>query len=175
MRPQLPSQSWLFVIGCLVSLNGCSSAPNVIPVIAGVAVGTAVYTSELEKREAELERERSKTDYRYLTNDPANDDKPIAIPLRPVEDTRPTFDGAATRNALAEVDLSTCKEVGLERGYGHARVTVNPDGVISKVVIEEPQKISRAAAKCIGNELAKAKVPEFRGSLVTIGTTFFVP
>jgi hypothetical protein len=87
----------------------------------------------------------------------------------------PAFDPVATRTALARVDLAKCRETGAPRGYGHAKVTLNPSGDISKVVIDEPIGMSAAAAKCIGDEIGRTTVPVFDGSFVTVGTTWFVP
>lgn len=85
------------------------------------------------------------------------------------------FDAKGARAALAEVDLSSCRALGAPRGYGHAKVTFNPDGKVSKVVVDTPSGLEERAAHCVGDRLGTASVAEYRGSLVTVGTTWFVP
>lgn len=87
----------------------------------------------------------------------------------------PAFDPAAARSKLAAVELSKCSDSGAPRAFGHATVTFNPSGDISKVVIDEPGGMYDAAVKCIGDEIGKVRVAPFRGSLVTMGTTWYVP
>lgn len=87
----------------------------------------------------------------------------------------PPFNATHARAVLSTVDLSNCREKGASSGYGHAKVTINPSGDISKVIIDEPAAMAPTAAKCIGHELGKASVPVFTGSLVTVGTTWYVP
>ncbi|AKV01519.1 hypothetical protein AKJ09_08182 [Labilithrix luteola] len=84
------------------------------------------------------------------------------------------FDATAARTALGMTDVSGCRNLGAQ-GYGHAKATFNADGRISKVVIDEPRGLTRSAVKCIGDRLGKATMPEFDGSLVTVGTTWYVP
>lgn len=90
----------------------------------------------------------------------------------PEDAASPLFDAHAARAALNAVDVSSCRSAGAPAGYGHARVTVNPDGVVSKVVVDEPRGLSAAAAKCLGDRIGAATVPPYRGSLVTMGTSF---
>jgi hypothetical protein len=95
---------------------------------------------------------------------------PAPLPPPPVP-----FDAKAARNALADVELDACRAAGAPRGYGHAKATINPSGDISKVIIDEPAGMPVAAAKCIGDAIGRVTVPEFTGSFVTVGTTYFVP
>ena len=90
----------------------------------------------------------------------------------PVDDTLPSFDPASARGALAATDVTSCGPAGAAAGYGHATVTFNPDGVISKVVIDEPSGLSPEAVRCVGDRLGTVKLAPFRGSLVTVGTVF---
>lgn len=90
----------------------------------------------------------------------------------PVDDTLPSFDPIGARSALAATDVASCKSPGTAEGYGHATVTFNPDGVISKVVIDEPSGMSPEAVRCVGDRLGTVKLSPFRGSLVTVGTVF---
>jgi hypothetical protein len=91
------------------------------------------------------------------------------------DDEAPPFDAAKARTALSSVDLSACRAAGAPRGYGHATATFNPAGNISKVVLDSPSNLPAGAVQCIGNALGTATVPVFRGSLVTVGTSRFVP
>jgi hypothetical protein len=93
----------------------------------------------------------------------------------PPSDAAPAFDAARARAALIEVDLADCRAAGAPSGYGHAKVTFNPWGEASKVVLDEPPGLSAAAVSCIGDRLGAATVAPFRGSYVTVGTTYFVP
>ena len=88
------------------------------------------------------------------------------------EAERTAFDPVKARAALAAVDLSACKDA---RGHGHATITINPDGVISKIAIDSPKGLSPSSIECIGAHLAAANVAPFEGSLVTMGTSYFVP
>lgn len=93
----------------------------------------------------------------------------------PIDDGRRPFDPQAARAALSRIDVSPCAdEAGAPRGYGHAKVTFNPDGSVSKVVIDEPKGLSDAAVECIGNRLGTATVPAFEGNLVVMGTSWYV-
>jgi hypothetical protein len=87
----------------------------------------------------------------------------------------PPFDAIRARTELARVDLTSCRETPAPRGYGHAKVTFNPSGDISKVVIDEPARLTPEAAKCIGDAIGRTTIPTFDGSLVTVGTTWLVP
>lgn len=90
--------------------------------------------------------------------------------------TLPSFDPIAARVALSAIDVSACRDAGVPAGTrGHAFVTVDPDGTSSKVVIDEPAGLSPAAVDCVGRALGAVKVKPFRGSHVTVGTTWRVP
>ena len=84
----------------------------------------------------------------------------------------PTFDPARMQAALANIDLIECRAVA-PRGYGRARVTVHPAGDISQVRVDPP--ISAAGAKCIADELERARVPLFKGDPVSMNATWYVP
>lgn len=111
----------------------------------------------------------------YIIAQPPAAAAPRAPAPQPAPPPPPPFDAKHARSALSEIDLAACRAEGAPRGYGHAKVTFNPSGDISKVVIDEPAKMSPAAAKCIGDAIGRATVPLFNGSLVTMGTTWYVP
>jgi hypothetical protein len=87
----------------------------------------------------------------------------------------PSFDPINARNALATVNLSTCRNEGAPSVHGHANVTYVPGGTISKVLIDQPAGLSLSAVTCIGRELGTARIEAFKGAEVTVGTSFFVP
>ncbi len=88
---------------------------------------------------------------------------------------RPPFDATSARVALTSIDLSGCRVGEGPPFRGHARVIFNPDGRISKVVIDEPADLPMGVVECIGTTLGRAKVAPFRGSLVAMGTTWHMP
>jgi hypothetical protein len=87
----------------------------------------------------------------------------------------PPFPAAEARAALSDVDLAACRDTGAPRGHGHAQVTFNPDGAVSKVVVDTPDGLPAPAVQCIGDRLGAVRVAEYKGSLVTVGTSWFVP
>lgn len=77
------------------------------------------------------------------------------------------------RSALSRVDVSRCRAEGAPRGYGHANVTFDRAGHVSKVVVDRPANLSDAAVACLGRELGGARLGASKVDL-TVGTTFFV-
>lgn len=140
-------------------------------VLAGIVVGAAV--SELARPEPEPVPVVYPTTV-YVYGAPAAPLPRSARDTVPEVDALPAFDPQAARTALNEVDVSPCRLSGAPLGYGHAKVIMNPDGRISKVTIDEPASMSADALRCVGDRLGAATVPPFRGSLVTVGTTFNV-
>lgn len=141
---------------------------------AGVVVAAAV--AELAQSEPERVPEPvvyPRTVYVYY-GAPAAPLPRSARDTAPEVDALPAFDPQVARTALNDVDVSPCVLSGAPRGYGHAKVILNPDGRISKVTIDAPESMSAEAIKCVGDRLGAASVPPFRGSLVTMGTTFNV-
>jgi hypothetical protein len=94
--------------------------------------------------------------------------------LTPTREPAPTLDPRVLRAAVERVDLSPCRAEGVPDGFGHARLTLRPDGSVSKVHIDAPSGMTREAALCLGTELGAARVPPFSGSSITVGTTFLV-
>ncbi len=84
----------------------------------------------------------------------------------------PPSDPHPARTALNDIDVTACRETGAPRGFGHAKVVFNPDARISKVVVDEPGGMADEAARRIGDRLGTASVPAFKGSFVSMGTTF---
>lgn len=137
-----------------------------VGIIAGVAIAAS----------GESERPRQPEPVYYqpvvYVSTPAT---PASPRDRVPSDDDSSFDAKSARAALGAVDLSACRAEGAPRGYGHAKVTFNPDGKASKVVVDTPDGLSSSAVKCVGDRLGAATVPEYRGNLVTVGTTWFVP
>jgi len=88
----------------------------------------------------------------------------------PTEETLRPFDPVTARAAFNQVPPTDCK-IG-SAPYGHAKVVLNPDGNVSKVIVDAPDALSAEAVKCIGERLGSTKVKPFKGSMVTMGTTF---
>lgn len=167
-----------FVSLAVVLSTGCVGRGSHGALLATAFVATTVMMAEHEhaERERQLAWEREQDEAPvypriYVVNPrPAIEPRPAPPPP-----AAPAFDANAARNALASVDLAGCREAGAPRGYGHAKATVNPSGDISKVVVEEPAGMPPAAVRCVGEAIGHVTVPEFSGSFVTVGTTFFVP
>ncbi|HVH42143.1 MAG TPA: hypothetical protein VM925_07355 [Labilithrix sp.] len=138
---------------------------------AGLVVGAAVGALATKPSPPEPE-------YVYVSNPYAVNVAPL--PRSPRDDVRrsddlPSFDPQAARAAFNTIDVAECRSAGAPSGYGHARVTINPDGRVSKVVVDEPAGLSAEAVRCIGDRLGTATVAPFKGSLVTMGTSFHLP
>jgi hypothetical protein len=85
-----------------------------------------------------------------------------------------SFDAQAARASLNQVDLSSCKAHGAERGWGRAKLTFTDQGYIAKVAFDEQAKMSPAAMRCIGDKLGTARAPAFGGADMTMGYSWFV-
>jgi hypothetical protein len=90
------------------------------------------------------------------------------------KDALPAFDAATARAQLSAADLSSCRDLGAPAGYGHAFVTFSPDGIVTKVVVDEPPGMTPEAVRCVGDQLGAIRVRPFRGSVVTMGTVWRV-
>jgi hypothetical protein len=140
---------------------------------AGIVVGAAV----AELAQPEPERVQEPVVYPatiYVYGAPAAPLPRSTRDTAPEVDALPAFDPQVARTALNDVDVAPCRLSGAPLGYGHAKVILNPDGRISMVTIDEPASMPADAIKCVGDRLGAASVPPFRGSLVTMGTTFNV-
>jgi hypothetical protein len=168
----------------LVALNGCyghhgahvhshhhhhGGGDLALAATVGIIAGAAIVAS------AESERPEPQPVYYqpvvYVSAPPL----PASPKDRVTSDDDKGFDAKSARAALGAVDLTACRAEGAPRGYGHAKVTFNPDGKASKVVVDTPDGLSGPAVKCIGDRLGAVIVPEYEGSLVVVGTTWFVP
>jgi hypothetical protein len=100
--------------------------------------------------------------------------QPRVAPPPPAPAPLPAFDAAAARAALDAIELGTCRADGAPLGYGHARVTFEPDGTVGHVAIDSPSGLSDAAVKCIGAVLGTATVPPFAGPAAAVPAPFYV-
>lgn len=151
--------------------HGSDGADVAIAAVGLIAAAAIVASSEPERREPE----RVYYQPVYYVNAPPAPAPPPSAKDRVTTDEAQSFDAKSARAALGAVDLAVCRAEGAPRGYGHAKVTFNPDGKASKVVVDTPDGLPAPAVKCIGDRLGAVTVPEYEGSYVTVGTTWFVP
>ena len=154
-----------------VSLLGCyggHGGGGANAVATGVVVGAAIGAMAMAASNPPPPEPRYYGSTVYVQQAPPPLNYPPVTPA-PQDDPLPAFDPAATRAALGAVDVTAC---GGPPGYGHARVTMNPDGVISRVVVEDPAQLSPQVADCVGRLLGRVTVEPFRGSMVVVGTSF---
>ena len=155
-----------------LSVTGCGAfASQAGPVFVHAMVVGGVIAMETERSERNQDvpdtsdEDVQLRDTSELLNTPAAQpittrDDGIAIPV------------GALRAAVASVDLTSCSPA--PRGYGHARVTLEPDGHVSKVVIDGPTNLPPSTVRCIADALSHAHVDAFGGRATTVGTTWFV-
>lgn len=93
------------------------------------------------------------------------------VPARPAEPPHVR----EARGALSRIDVAPCRDAGAPRGKGHAKVTFSPEGNVSNVAIDAPNGLSEPAVACIGERLSAAKIAEYNGRAVTVGTFWFIP
>lgn len=76
--------------------------------------------------------------------------------------------------ALAHVDLTPCREEGLQAGYLRMRVTFRHSGRVVRAAVESAVAPPVEALNCISEQLEVAMVPLFEGGDVTLSKSFFV-
>jgi hypothetical protein len=76
--------------------------------------------------------------------------------------------------AVGQVDLSACRERGLDPGYVHIHVTFGGGGRVAGATVESPNQPPPDALTCIGEKLEAASVPAFEGGDVTLSKSLFV-
>jgi hypothetical protein len=84
------------------------------------------------------------------------------------------FHLGAGYGALGEVDLDSCRDHGLARGYVRVRVTFRTDGRVAHAALQSDVLPPPEALACIGERLESALVPAFEGGDFTLSKTFFV-
>lgn len=167
----------LFAAGLLASaLSGCTHhrhGADPIVFVSGAVVGAAIASADVSDAHRG-HRDRDVPTIVYVSVPPAPPREPPRDRVRTPQAPTAAFDGVAARAAFAQVDLSHCKSAGAPSAHGHAKVSFNPSGEASKVVVDEPADLAPAAAKCIGDALGAVTVPPFAGSYITVGTSYYV-
>jgi hypothetical protein len=108
-----------------------------------------------------------------------SEDAPPALPpatmplLVPPKDPVPFRIGAGY-GALSHIDVSSCRDRGLQSGYLRVRATFNRVGTIVRASVETPTEPPPTALDCIADELRQAGVPAFDGADVRLSKTYFV-
>jgi hypothetical protein len=94
--------------------------------------------------------------------------------VTPPDPVRVAFDKAGTERTLHDLDFRACAARGAPHGYGHARVTFDPRGAVTHVLIDAPSGLSQDAVDCVGEHFTIVGTAPFDGGPVSIGTTFYV-
>jgi hypothetical protein len=76
--------------------------------------------------------------------------------------------------AVGRVDLSTCRDRGLDPGYVHLHVTFEGNGAVARAAVESPTQPPPDALACIGERLEAAAVPAFEGGNVTLSKSLYI-
>jgi hypothetical protein len=84
------------------------------------------------------------------------------------------FHLGAGYGALGQVDLESCRDHGLARGYIRVRVTFRTDGRVARAALQSDVLPPPEALTCIGERLETALVPAFEGGDFTLSKSFFV-
>ncbi len=92
---------------------------------------------------------------------------------RPDRDRR-FFPLGAGYGVLGRIDLSPCRDEGLQPGYWHVRVTFERSGRIVHASVQSPTAPPPDALACVSEELATPTVAPFDGDDVTLSKNFFV-
>lgn len=167
----------LFAAGLLASaISGCTHhrhGADPIVFMSGAIVGAAIVSADVSDAHRG-HRDRDVPTVVYVSVPPGPPQAPPRDRVRPPQPPTAAFDGVAARSAFAQVDLSHCRNVGAPSAHGHAKVSFNPSGEASKVVVDEPADLSPSAAKCIGDALGTVTVAPFAGSYITVGTSYYV-
>jgi predicted Zn finger-like uncharacterized protein len=95
---------------------------------------------------------------------------PAPAPAAASAPTAPPFDSAGAARALAAVDLRACALAGTNAA--HARVTFQPTGAVSDVVVDTPEIAGTPAERCLVAAVGRVKIAAFSGSAVTVGKRF---
>ncbi len=90
----------------------------------------------------------------------------------PASEALAAFDSAAASRAMGAVNLQGCPKAGAQGVSGHARVTFQPSGAVSEVLVDTPQLSGTATERCVAQAYRKVKVAAFSGSALTVGKRF---
>jgi len=92
-------------------------------------------------------------------------------PSLPSVPTPKPFDAAAAAHALGAADLRGCAKAA-PTAAGHARVTIQPSGAVSEVVVDTPELSGTPIDWCVAAAYRRVKVAAFSGPAVTVGKRF---
>jgi predicted Zn finger-like uncharacterized protein len=106
-----------------------------------------------------------------MTAGPAPTPKPTVVMGTPPK----PFDPASVARALGAVDVRGCANAGGPTGTGHARVTLQPNGAVSDVVVDTPELAGTPTERCVAGAYRRLKVAPFAGPALTVGKRFIVP
>jgi predicted Zn finger-like uncharacterized protein len=95
----------------------------------------------------------------------------VTAPTPPATDVG-AFDGAAAARALSAVSLRACSRAGGPVGPGHARVTFEPGGNVSGVVVDSPELSGTATERCVAQAYRRVRIGAFSGPALTVGKRF---
>ncbi len=71
--------------------------------------------------------------------------------------------------------LASCRSPGGKTGDGKITVSFNPDGHVSRAVVDEPPFAGTPEATCVSSRFKQAKIAPFTGGPGTIVYTFHIP
>jgi hypothetical protein len=97
---------------------------------------------------------------------PSPRDRPAPDPIR--------FQIGAGYGALSHVDVSACRDRGLQAGYFHVHATFSHEGYVMHASVESEAPPPPPALDCIADLLRQTGVPQFDGSEATLTKTFYV-
>jgi hypothetical protein len=114
---------------------------------------------------------------RQITVTPEAAPAPPALPPSPRDKPAPDpvrFQMGAGYGALSHVDVSACRDRGLQAGYFHVHATFSHEGYVMRASVESEAPPSPPALDCIAEVLRQAGVPRFDGNEATLTKTYFV-
>jgi hypothetical protein len=86
----------------------------------------------------------------------------------------PAFDPQAVAVALGTADVASCVPPGGGITAGHARLTLQPAGIVSDAEVDTPGFAGTSAATCVAAAYRRVKVGAFAGPARTVGKRFTV-
>lgn len=164
-----------------LALGGCNpQGLRLVVATARLVVATAQVAAAIDRETTRRHVASQRGTYVYVQPGPVVPPPPLppASPRDrvPANDALPGFDPIRARLALSNADLPSCRDAGVPSGhYGHAQVTFASSGDVERIAVDGPADLSAEAVSCVGAALGRATVPAFRGSAVTVGTTWRVP
>jgi hypothetical protein len=161
-----PCAAWIFVL-CAVACNGSAPPPEAPIVVAVTDAGPAPIASTPEP-----------------TPQPPPDE-PVAEAAAPDPFVQPgapvptmtagtAFDRGAAARGLSGVNVQQCKRAGGPVGSGHVKVTFDPSGVVSAVIVDSGPYPGTPVGTCVAAAFRRVRVPGFTGAPVNVGKSFTI-